>query len=141
MAKPNEVMPKREKPSNGEGSSGLMSIVFDLGDDTEAEAYEMARQLARGPHGRRKHVMVALLYGLSLYQKKLGMELNADTIMGLALSGSLFGGGAMPDTLPAVPVARPATLEEPSVTISSAQKASAQEVAENFLKSMGSLFD
>ena len=134
-------MPTREKPSNGEGSSGLMSLVFDLGDETEAEAYEMARQLARGPHGRRKHVIVALLYGLSLYQKKLGMELNADTIMGLALSGSLFGDGGLAETLASVPAARPSTLEEPSVTISSAQKASAHEVAENFLKSMGSLFD
>jgi hypothetical protein len=133
-------MPKREKPSNGEGSSGLMSLVFDLGDETEAEAYEMARQLARGPHGRRKHVIIALLYGLSLYQKKLGMELNADTIMGLALSGSLFGDGGLAETL-SVPTTRPPTLEEPSVTISSAQKASADEVAENFLKSMGSLFD
>jgi hypothetical protein len=133
-------MTKREKPSNGEGSSGLMSLVFDLGDETEAEAYEMARQLARGPHGRRKHVIIALLYGLSLYQKKLGMELNADTIMGLALSGSLFGDGGLAETL-AVPPARPSTLEEPAVTISSAQKASADEVAENFLKSMGSLFD
>ena len=134
-------MPKREKPSNGEGSSGLMSIVFDLGDETEAEAYEMARQLARGPHGRRKHVIVALLYGLSLYQKKLGMELNADAIMGLALSGGLFGSGGLVETLPSVPSMRPSTLQEPAITISSAQKASAEEVAQNFFGSMGSLFD
>jgi hypothetical protein len=119
----------------------LMSIVFDLGDETEAEAYEMARQLARGPHGRRKHVIIALLYGLSLYQKKLGMELNADTIMGLALAGSLLGGGELSEALSSVPATRPSTLQEPAVTISSAQKASAEEVAKNLCGSMGSLFD
>lgn len=128
------------KPANGEGESGLISIVFNLGDETEAEAYEMAKQLAK-PHGRRKHVIVALLYGLSLYQKRLGTELNTDVIMGMALSGSLFGSNGLLEPPPPRPSARPQTLEEPAVTVSSAQKADAREVAKNFASSLGGWFD
>jgi len=86
--------PRREKPANGEGESGAISLVFDLSDPLEREAYEMAKQLAR-PHGRRKHVIVALLYGLSMYQKRTGVELNTDVVMAMALSGNLIGGGRL----------------------------------------------
>lgn len=124
------------KANNGEGESGLISLAFKLDDPIEAEAYEMARQLAR-PHGRRKHVIVALLYGLAMYQRRTGVELNTDVVMAMALSGNLLGGGLMG---PVEPV-RPRTLEEPTVVVSSANKASAKEVATNFLSSMGGLFD
>lgn len=124
------------KANNGEGESGLMSLAFNLEDPIEAEAYEMARQLAR-PHGRRKHVIVALLYGLAMYQRRTGVELNTDVVMAMALSGNLLGGGLMGPVEPA----RPRTLEQPSVVVSSANKASAKEVAQNFLSSMGGLFD
>ena len=130
-------MPRNSKPSNGEGESGAISLVFDLSDPMEREAYEMAKQLARS-HGRRKHVIVALLYGLSLYQKRTGMELNTDVVMAIVLSGGLMGEGGI-DMLPERP--RPQTLEEPRVVVSSAHKASAQEVANNFLKSMSGFLD
>jgi hypothetical protein len=129
--------PRKEKPSNGDGESGAISLVFDLSDPMEREAYEMAKQLAR-PHGRRKHVIVALLYGLSLYQKRTGMELNTDVVMAIVLSGQLIGEGGF-DALPERP--RPQALEEPRVVVSSANKASAQEVASNFLKSMSGFLD
>jgi len=124
------------KANNGEGESGLMSLAFNLEDPVEAEAYEMARQLAR-PHGRRKHVIVALLYGLAMYQRRTGVELNTDVVMAMALSGNLLGGGLMGPAEPS----RPRTLEEPTVVVSSANKASAKEVANNFIASMGGLFD
>lgn len=123
------------KANNGEGESGLISLAFNLDDPVEAEAYEMARQLAR-PHGRRKHVIVALLYGLAMVQRRTGVELNTDVVMAMALSGNLLGGGLM-----APESARPRTLEEPAVMVTSASKASATEVAQNFLSSMGGLFD
>ena len=130
-------MPRTSKPSNGEGESGAISLVFDLSDPMEREAYEMAKQLARS-HGRRKHVIVALLYGLSLYQKRTGMELNTDVVMAIVLSGGLIGEGGL-DMMAERP--RPQTLEEPRVVVSSANKASAQEVANNFLKSMSGFLD
>jgi hypothetical protein len=125
------------KPGNGEGESGLISVVFDLGDPVEAEAYRMAKQLAK-PHGRRKQVIVALLYGLSQYQKYNGEIINTDSEAIEALAANMMSGAK---TAPLNIPPRPATLEEPTITVSSAHKASAQEVAENFLKSMGSLFD
>ena len=124
------------KANNGEGESGLISLAFNLDDPVEVEAYEMARQLAR-PHGRRKHVIVALLYGLAMYQRRTGVELNTDVVMAMALSGNLLGGGLLTPQEPA----RPRTLEDPTVVVSSANKASAKEVAQNFLSSMGGLFD
>jgi hypothetical protein len=127
------------KPNNGEGESGLISLHFNLNDPTEREAYEMARQLAT-THGRRKHVIVAVLYGLSQYQKETGIQLNADTMMGLALKGSLIGGLVQSVSAP-IEASRPKTLREPTVVVSSARKASAQEVANNFLNCMGGLFD
>ena len=129
-------MPARTpKANNGEGDSGLISLAFNLSDPVEAEAYEMARQLAR-PHGRRKHVIVALLYGLALHQKRTGTELNTDVVMAMAMSGNLLGGGLL-----TADSGRPQTLQEPTVVVSSAHKASAHEVAQNFLSSMGGLFD
>ncbi len=124
------------KPNNGDGESGLISLAFNLDDPVEAEAYEMARQLAR-PHGRRKHVIVAVLYGLSMYQKRTGVELNTDVVMALAMSGNLLGGGLLAPS----DNGRPQTLQEPTVVVSSAHKANAHEVAKNFLSSMGDLFD
>ncbi len=123
------------KPNNGDGESGLISLAFNLDDPVEAEAYEMARQLAR-PHGRRKHVIVAVLYGLSMVQKRTGVELNTDVVMAMAMSGNLLGGGLIAPT-----EGRPQTLQEPTIVVSSAHKASAHEVAQNFLSSMGGLFD
>jgi len=128
--------PRREKPANGEGEGGAISLVFDLSDPLEREAYEMAKQLAR-PHGRRKHVIVALLYGLSMYQKRTGVELNTDVVMAMALSGNLIGEGGL-DTPERQ---RPPTLHEPTVVISSAEKVSADEFASNFLSSMAGFLD
>ncbi len=125
-----------EKPANGEGEGGAFSLVFDLSDPVEREAYEMAKQLAR-PHGRRKHVIVALLYGLSMYQKRTGIQLNTDVVMAMALSGNLIGGGGL--DLPERQ--RPPTLDEPTVVISSADKVSGEETANNLLKSFGGFID
>src|ERR1700712_1300564 len=111
------------KANNGEGESGLISLAFNLDDPVEAEAYGMAKQLAR-PHGRRKHVIIAVLYGLSMYQKRTGVELNTDVVMAMAMSGNLLGGGLL-----APSDSRPQTLQEPTVVVSSAYKASAREVA------------
>jgi hypothetical protein len=139
------MVTKRErtpKPGNGQGESGLLSLHFDLGDETEREAYEMAKQLAK-PHGRRKHVFVALLYGLSLYQKRTGVQLNADVVMGMALSGNLIGGGGVVEPVPSVPT-RPGTLDEAPLVVASTSKADAEKVSQNFVNTLGSfggLFD
>lgn len=124
--------PTRGKPANGEGEGGAISLVFDLSDPIEREAYEMAKQLAR-PHGRRKHVIVALLYGLSVYQRRTGIQLNTDVVMAMALSGNLIGGGG----LGLFEDQRPPSLDEPNVVISTADRVDEEEMAKNLLTSFG----
>ncbi|MBE2268127.1 MAG: hypothetical protein IAE80_07820 [Anaerolinea sp.] len=125
-----------QKPGNGEGQGGAISLVFDLSDPLEREAYEMAKQLAR-PHGRRKHVIVALLYGLSMYQRRTGIELNTDLVMGMAVSGNLIGGGGLDISA----TSRPMTLDEPTVVIATAEKGTKEEFAANFFSSFGNFLD
>lgn len=123
------------KPNNGDGDSGMISLAFDLGDELERTAYEMAKKLAR-PHGRRKHVIVALLYALNLYEERTGTELNTDMVMAMALSGSLLGGLHVP-----VSSERPQVLQKPTIAVTSASKASMEGMTQNWLASAGSLFD
>jgi hypothetical protein len=141
---------KQEKGRNGVGDS--LTVFFDQSDPAERKALEAARLLA-AKHGRRKQAIVALLEAVYTCYEQTGELMSATTI-----SAALMGQGVMPErnlagldtTLIQPPHLQPSTVNkrlprakrQPSSGIeitSSAGKASAEQVAKNFLSSMKGL--
>lgn len=141
---------KTQKGRNGTGDS--VTLYFDRSDPAERRALEAARLLAT-KHGRRKQAIVALLEAVYTCYEETGELMSAS-----AISGALMGQGATParqvlGSATAVTQAhdlqssavnnRPQRTKRQSTGIgkvtSSSGKASAEQVAKNFLSSMKGL--
>lgn len=127
-------MPRR-KGANGTGD--ILTVNFDTSDPSERRALEAARLLA-AKHGRRKQVVIALLEAVYSHYEQTGEVLTAPEI-----SAFFAGNGRQPVAI--TPAAAPARAhqfdtDEPRVVITAGGKASAEEVANNFLKGFGAAF-
>lgn len=140
---------KRRKSSNGTGQS--VTVFFDASDPDEAAALAMAQLLA-SKHGRRKDAIIALLSSMYQHYQTTGEIMNATAITNALHNGApraSMGFTYAVASAPAAPASAapashtPAQTRQPGgvVVTSTAKKASAQEIASNFLSSMGSLFD
>ena len=129
------AMTHYRKPANGQANSGTYLLVFDLDDEAQAKAWEVAQQLA----GQRKlkHVLVGMLLAVHTVQEQTGKAIDMLSFMARFITGLVHGGGRMvesyisPDTQPE---------ELPSMFAGTADHADPIEARVNFSAGMGNLF-
>lgn len=125
------------KPANGQANSGSYLLVFDLDDEGQRKAWEVAQQLAS--QRKLKHVLVGLLLAIHTVQEQTGravdlLQFMASFITGL-ITGSNRGWGGVQITEVTAPE------ELPSMFAGTEDHANPAEARENFASGMGNLFD
>ena len=63
-----------QKPPNGQAESGSYLLVFDLDDEAQAKAWEVAQELAS--QRKLKHVLVGMLLAVHTVQEHTGKALD-----------------------------------------------------------------
>lgn len=122
-----------QKPPNGQAESGSYLLVFDLDDEGQAKAWEVAQELAS--QRKLKHVLVGMLLAVHTVQAKTGKTLDLLQFMASFITG-LTGqrvGGMMIDEMTA-----PEAL--PSMFAGTDNHVDPGEARENFSVGMGDLF-
>lgn len=127
---------RSQKPPNGQAQSGSYLLVFDLDDDAQARAWEVAQQLA----GQRKlkHVLVGLLLAVHTVQEQTGKALDLLQFMASFITGLINGGGGSYGSIQITEMTEPEEL--PSMFAGTDNHADPNEARENFSASMGDLF-
>jgi len=122
------------KPPNGQAQSGSYLLVFDLDDEAQAKAWEVAQQLA----GQRKlkHVLVGMLLAVHTVQNQTGKTIDLLQFMASFITGLVHGGGGGR-------VITEATSPEelPSMFAGTDDHISPSEARENLMTGMGNLFE
>jgi len=124
-----------QKPPNGQAQSGTYLLVFDLDDDAQSKAWDVAQQLAS--QRKLKHVLVGLLLAVHTVQDQTGKALDllqfmASFITGLISGGSRYGGIEITDAT------EPEEL--PSMFAGTDDHIDPSKARENFSVGMGDLF-
>jgi hypothetical protein len=127
-------MARRARGRSGEGEGNQILVRFDLDNPQDYRAMLMARQLAR-KYGALSQVVRGFLLALADFQDATGVELNAEAVTGMFLSGVLIGNGRQVISSTYV-----VDGEEPEIVIGTATRATAQEIVENMDADMGNLF-
>ena len=151
-------MARKTKSKRPNGAGDSVTVYFDKNDPQESRALEMAKLLA-GKHGRRKQVVIAVLEAMYLHFERTG-ELLTSTAVANAITSTPAGfsaGGYAYSSLsapaenahsallsgadiPATERRKALTNNKPNVTVDAASgRATAQEIANNFLNSMKGL--
>jgi len=141
----NRAKAKQRKGANGTGAS--LTVYFDISDPAERKALEAARLLA-AKHGRRKQAIIALLEAVYNQYEATGDLLSSAEITAALIGSTAPGRPAMGFTsvvatghglqlsTEGIPQQRSGGVE-----VSDGSKISAQEVANNFLRSMSGFLD
>jgi len=146
---------RKQKGANGVGQ--FVSLTFDTSDPQEAAALRAAQLLA-SKHGRRKQAVVAFLSALYEVYQETGVLLSPVQIANavqrantpnqhaaLGFTSAVGQYSAPPDMPPDLrKLTAPRADDTPQyvpteLTVSKGKKASAEDVAANFLKSAGSM--
>ena len=125
-----------QKPPNGQAKSGSYLLVFDLDDDGQRKAWEVAQQLAS--QRKLKHVLVGMLLAIHTVQTQTGKMLDLLEFMASFITG-LVGGSrsyAFNDISDAT-----APEELPSMFAGTENHVKPEETRQNFSAGMGNLFD
>jgi hypothetical protein len=129
------VQPRtRQKPANGQARSGSYLLVFDLDDEGQQKAWEVAQQLAS--QRKLKHVLVGFLLAVHTVQEKTGKVIDLLDFMAQFITGMVHG---------LAPV-RYAITEEttpdelPTAFVGTDDHADPEEARANFAVGMGDLF-
>ena len=122
----------KRKGSNGTGDS--LTVYFDCSDPAERKALEAARLLA-AKHGPRKQAIIALLEAIYNRYEASGELISASEISAALLVRTPVQPGAVSEIWP-----RFSPPTESGVVLTASAKTSAQEVANNFLRNVGSAF-
>jgi hypothetical protein len=126
---------KYQKPPNGQAQSGSYLLVFDLDDEAQAKAWEVAQQLAS--QRKLKHVLVGLLLAVHTVQEQTGKALDLLQFMASFITGLIHGGGGGYG----VQITEATEPEElPSMFAGTDDHADPTEARENFSAGMGDLF-
>jgi len=78
-----------QKPPNGKAKSNSYLLVFDLDDDGQAKAWEVAQQLAS--QRKLKHVLVGMLLAIYTVQEQTGKALDLLQFMASFITGIIHG--------------------------------------------------
>lgn len=124
-----------QKPANGQAQSGSYLLVFDLDDEGQAKAWEIAQQLAA--QRKLKHVLVGLLLAIYTVQQETGrvidlLQFISRFVTGLVTGNRVGGIDITPDLRPE---------ELPSMFAGTDDHADPMETRENFAVGMGNLFE
>ena len=125
-----------QKPPNGQAKSGSYLLVFDLDDEGQAKAWEVAQQLAS--QRKLKHVLVGLLLAVHTVQEQTGKALDLLQFMASFITGLIHGGGGGYGNIEITETTEPEEL--PSMFAGTEDHADPTEARENFSAGMGDLF-
>lgn len=126
---------KYQKPPNGQAQSGSYLLVFDLDDEAQAKAWDVAQQLAS--QRKLKHVLVGMLLAVHTVQEQTGKSLDLLQFMASFITGLIHGGGGGYG----VQITEMTEPEElPSMFAGTDDHADPTEARENFSAGMGDLF-
>ena len=126
---------KYQKPPNGQAQSGSYLLVFDLDDEAQAKAWDVAQQLTS--QRKLKHVLVGLLLAVHTVQEQTGKSLDLLQFMASFITGLIHGGGGGYG----VQITEATAPEElPSMFAGTDDHADPTEARENFSAGMGDLF-
>lgn len=124
------------KPPNGQAESGSYLLVFDLDDDGQRKAWQVAQELAS--QRKLKHVLVGFLLAVHTVQEKTGKVIDLMDFMAQFITGLVSGLTYTPTTT----ITETTSPEElPSLFAGTTQHADPMEARENFAVGMGDLFD
>ena len=125
----------REKPPNGQAQSGSYLLVFDLDDESQRKAWEVAQELAS--QRKLKHVLVSILVAIHSVQEKTGKVIDLIDFVSQFITGMVFGLKGQS----AYQITESTTLDElPVAFIGTDDHADPTEARENFAIGMGDLF-
>lgn len=125
-----------QKPPNGQARSSSYLLVFDLDDDGQVKAWEVAQQLAS--QRKLKHVLVGMLLAIHTVQEHTGKALDLLQFMASFITGIIHGGGGGYSGMQITEITQPEEL--PSMFAGTDNHADPMEARENFSSSMGDLF-
>ncbi len=125
-----------QKPPNGQAESGSYLLVFDLSDEAQAKAWEVAQELAS--QRKLKHVLVGMLLAVHTVQKHTGKAVDLLQFMASFITGLVNGGGGGYGGIPITEGTLPEEL--PSMFAGTENHADPVEARENFSAGMGDLF-
>ena len=127
---------KYQKPPNGQAKSGSYLLVFDLDDEGQAKAWEVAQQLAS--QRKLKHVLVGLLLAVHTVQEQTGKALDLLQFMASFITGLIHGGGGGYGGMQITEATAPDEL--PSMFAGTEDHTDPTKARENFSVGMGDLF-
>ncbi|MBZ0275963.1 MAG: hypothetical protein K8I60_07460 [Anaerolineae bacterium] len=125
-----------QKPANGQGQSGSYLLVFDLSDEAQAKAWEVAQELAS--QRKLKHVLVGMLLAVHTVQKHTGRAIDLLQFMAAFITGLVQGPNGNYSGIPITEITMPEEL--PSMFAGTDNHAAPTEARENFSAGMGNLF-
>jgi hypothetical protein len=124
------------KPPNGKAKSNSYLLVFDLDDDGQAKAWEVAQQLAS--QRKLKHVLVGMLLAIHTVQEQTGKTLDLLQFMASFITGIIHGDRGGYGGIQITEITQPEEL--PSMFAGTDNHADPMQARENFSSSMGNLF-
>jgi hypothetical protein len=126
----------RKKPPNGQAKSGTYLLVFDLDDEGQSKAWDVAQQLTS--QRKLKHVLVGMLLAIHTVQEETGKSLDLLQFMASFITGLINGKGGGYGGMDITEETEPEEL--PSMFAGTDDHADPQEARENFSAGMGDLF-
>ena len=127
---------KYQKPPNGQAQSGSYLLVFDLDDEAQAKAWDVAQQLTS--QRKLKHVLVGMLLAVHTVQEQTGKSLDLLQFMASFITGLIHGGAGSYGSIQITEATAPEEL--PSMFAGTDDHADPTEARENFSAGMGDLF-
>jgi hypothetical protein len=126
-----------QKPPNGQANTNTYLLTFDLEDESQAKAWQIAQDLAS--ERKLKQVLIGLLLAVHTVQELTRRKIDLTEFMALFIAGIVTGGGTL--TLPRPGLAPDTSPEElPTMFAGTADHINPLEAREVFSASMGDLF-
>jgi hypothetical protein len=123
-----------QKPPNGQASGGSYLLTFDLDDEGQSKAWEVAQQLAS--QRKLKHVLVGMLLAVHTVQEHTGRQIDMTEFMAQFITNMVMGGGGQ---YAVSAITEPGEL--PSAFAGTAERVDPLEARQAFAGGMGNLFD
>lgn len=124
------------KSPNGQAQSNSYLLVFDLDDEAQAKAWEVAQQLAS--QRKLKHVLVGMLLAVHTVQEQTGKTLDLLQFMASFITGLIHGRGGDYAGVQITEATEPEEL--PSMFAGTDDHIDPSDARETFSAGMGDLF-